>query len=423
MFKEEIEIRRSLDAAMTRASNLQIAAAAAGREMTRGEAQAFGVAVDAATQLNANLDAYRGVGPTNVNGTPVHAGGSPGDGLRDLAASWAGQANSTRGGEPSPPGSHPMPTGVERAVVEQLWDHFRSGRVEAVEVEPVRAIIAPPQSTISDYRPTLTFERRYDQLRVADLMVMDTTTQASVTYYSETTGSSAAAPVAEGALKPESSAVWTPVTTQVRKIAHFTDPSKESLDDFAGFQQLVTRSLMSGLLSAENSQLLTGDGTGINLLGLVNAAGILTYAPATAEARILSVRRAITVLQQGSSFDLQPTALLINPLDWEKIQTTLAAGSGEFLDDGAAATGMTPAGQPTIWGVPVGITNRMTVGTMLLGNFPDASMCWMRERPSIFIDPYSQSASNKVRMICEERLALGVVRAPAMVKITANGTT
>jgi hypothetical protein len=323
----------------------------------------------------------------------------------------------------SEPGQHPMPNVIPRAVHEQLYDAYRSGRVEPIPLvglhDSLRTITAASQSTISDFRPQLTYDLRYDMFRVANLMRMDATTQASVTYYRETTGSVAAATVAEGAAKPESTAVWSPVVATVKKIAHYSDVSKEALEDFVGFQQIVTRSLLMGLANAENTQVLNGDGTGTNLLGLLNQSGILTYAPGAPEARILSVRKALTILQQGSSYDMTADAILMNPSDWEKLQLSTASGSGEFLDEGAAVV---TGGQPSIWGVPVKTTNRIAAGTSLLGNFADAGTIYYREAPVLFMDPYSQSRNNLTRMICEERLtspALG--RPTALVKITYNG--
>ena len=52
-----------------------------------------------------------------------------------------------------------------------------------------------------------------------------------------------------------------------------------------------------GLEYREDSQLINGNGTAPNLRGILNRSGIGTYAPGTAEARVISIRKAITTVQ------------------------------------------------------------------------------------------------------------------------------
>ena len=50
-------------------------------------------------------------------------------------------------------------------------------------------------------------------------------------------------------------------------------------------------------------------------------------------------------------------------------------------------------------------------------------MLFVVEPAKLFIDPYGLSTTNQVRILCEERIALGVPRPAALVAITTNGTT
>jgi hypothetical protein len=57
-------------------------------------------------------------------------------------------------------------------------------------------------------------------LQVADLMASGTTDSNSVSYLKETSVTNAAAAVAEGAAKPESTIIFAAATDPVRKLAH-----------------------------------------------------------------------------------------------------------------------------------------------------------------------------------------------------------
>jgi HK97 family phage major capsid protein len=83
---------------------------------------------------------------------------------------------------------------------------------------------------ITDYQPgILPMPRR--PLTVADLMASGTTTSNTVGYMKETTDTNAAAPVAEGATKPESTIIFDAVTDPVVKIATWLPVTEEMLED------------------------------------------------------------------------------------------------------------------------------------------------------------------------------------------------
>ena len=74
------------------------------------------------------------------------------------------------------------------------------------------------------------------RLPVAALFAQGTTGSNSVTYNRETAYTIAATAVAEGAAKPESEIVLTPIVEPVRRFAHWITISREALDDIAGIR-------------------------------------------------------------------------------------------------------------------------------------------------------------------------------------------
>jgi len=278
-----------------------------------------------------------------------------------------------------------------------------------------RAIIAPGMSTVADYKlDPVTFAR--EPVRVASYIPTQQTTAASVVYYRGTTAASAAATVAEGAAKPLSDPAWTPITVPIRKIAHYCQVSREALADYGNFEQVVADEMTAGLILQENAQILAGDGIATNLTGLTATSGIQVYTLAAAEARILSILRGVTMLRTGTSF-VDADRIVLNPSDWEIVLKS-SATTGELLVSPTPTSG-TPM---SLWGVPVTVTSQLTAGTALVANLAQSSVVFSRESAQLFVDPYGLATSNMIRIVAEERLALGVTRPSAVVKVTFSGT-
>jgi hypothetical protein len=278
-----------------------------------------------------------------------------------------------------------------------------------------RAIVAPPMSTVADYKlDPVTFAR--EPVRIASFIPTQLTTAASVVFMRGSTSANAATTVAEGAQKPELTPAWTPITVPIRKIAHWTQVSREALADFGTFEQVVANEMTAGVVLQENAQILSGDGTGTNLVGLTATSGIQTYAPVAAEARILSILHGITLLRTGSSF-VDADRIILNPTDWE-IVLKYAATTGELVVSPTPQS----AAVMSLWGVPVTVTSQLTAGTAIVANLAESSVVFSREPVQIFVDPYGLATVNMLRILAELRLALGVTRPSAVVRISFNGT-
>lgn len=273
-----------------------------------------------------------------------------------------------------------------------------------------------PMATIPGQRlDPLPIDR--ESVRIASLLPTDTVTSSTVSYYRQTTAATAAAPVAEGGAKPESSLAWEAESVTIRKLAHFVDVTKEALDDFANMRQLVTSEMNAGLIATENAQLLSGSGSGINIRGLLNATGILTYAPSSAEAWYRSIRTAIRDLRTDTAL-AQADTIVVHPDDAMVFDLSNDTTAGlHAVADLRGAPGAAP-----VWGLRRVETTGITAGTALVMDSRRAAVLFVREAPTLFVDPYSQSANNIVRVIVEERVGLGILNAACMIKITFNDT-
>lgn len=255
--------------------------------------------------------------------------------------------------------------------------------------------------------------------RILDLLDRRTTDGNTVEYVRETTtgGGGAAAEVAEGAVKPEATFTFEVITEPVRTIAHWTNITRQTLDDNSQLRGYIDGRLRYGLEYRADGQALNGNGTAPNLRGLLNVSGINTYAPVAAEARVISIRKAITVVQQD---EYNATGAALNPADWELVELS-TDNNGAFRVSPNVANILAPR----IWGLSVVPTTAIASGTALVGDFKYGATWWERTGVQVFLtDSHASNfTSNILTLLAEMRAALAVWRPSAFCKITFNGTT
>lgn len=247
------------------------------------------------------------------------------------------------------------------------------------------------------------------QMTIRDLLTVGRTTSNSIEFVQETGFTNAAAPVAEGAQKPESSLEFNLQSTPVRTIAHWIQASKQILQDVPALQSYIDTRMRFGLMIVEEDQILSGDGTGQNLLGLIpQATPFDTGRVRPGDTRIDIVRRAMTQVRLA---EYRADAIVLHPSDWEEIELTKT-------DDGAYVWA-NPRGLlgPTLWGLPVIDTTAVEEGEFLVGNFQMAAMLWDREDAVVDISTEDRDnfIKNMVTIRAEERLALEVSRPEALI--------
>jgi len=117
---------------------------------------------------------------------------------------------------------------------------------------------------------------RHEPNRIADLIPSTAMGTPVVEYLQHLSTTGTAGMVAAGTTKPSVALNVTKSEARARKIAVTTSINDEDLTDFAAFASYVSSELQRLVIDQENAQILTGDGTGENLLGLLSTTGILT---------------------------------------------------------------------------------------------------------------------------------------------------
>ena len=148
--------------------------------------------------------------------------------------------------------------------------------------------------------------------RVADLFASGTATAATISLLVEKTAVNAAAAVAEGGLKPESTLTFDSVTEAVRKVATWLPVSEEMLADVDQIRSYIDARLQLFVAIEMDRQALSGDGAAPNMRGILNTPGLSgPVAAGATETNADAIFRALmTVL--GASF-LMPDAIVMNP--------------------------------------------------------------------------------------------------------------
>ena len=277
--------------------------------------------------------------------------------------------------------------------------------------------------------------------RVRDLFPVRTTTAAVIEYFRQigfttlsapgVTNSSystnnAAAPVAErdGAafgIKPQSAFQFVGEQSPVRTLAHWEAAHRNVLADEPQLRSIIDNELMYGLRLLEDSQILNGDGTGENLLGVLNTPGIQEYAwsdgvsTPVPDTKADALRRAATLSFLAY---YEPTGIVLHPNDWEDIELTKDL-QGQYLIAVSVAMG----GEPKVWRMPIVETPAIAEGTALVGAFGTGAQLYDREQASIRISEQHSDffVRNAIVILAEQRLALAVKRPEAFVTVDFDG--
>lgn len=245
-----------------------------------------------------------------------------------------------------------------------------------------------------------------------DLLTVMPIQTGSVDYPKQTVRVNAAAPVAEGAQKPYSNYGWTRATAPVRTIAHLAKLTRQALDDAARLQAEVDTEMRYGLALAEDAQILLGDGTGENLLGLYPQATAYAAPAGISIAAPNKIDKLRLALLQASLGLYPADGIVIHETDWADIELTKDANGRYIFGNPTGVAG------PVLWGKRVAPTQSMAVGTFLVGAFKVAATLYDRLLPEVLIS--SENANdfelNLLTMRCEERVALAVKRPTALIK-------
>lgn len=275
-----------------------------------------------------------------------------------------------------------------------------------------------PVTAVPQLQPGIV-DIRFAELVIADLFPNGTTDATLIRYLVETAVTNAATAVAEGQLKPESAISFDKVDEVLHKIPTFLPVSDEMLEDWGQIRSYIDARLMLFVRQSEQAQVLSGDGTGANMVGLLNRPGLATSiakgsAPSTGSDNSMdAVYRQITQIRTTAF--LEPDAVVVEPVAWENIILSKNT-QGAYYANGPFV-GNQPA---TLWGKKVAITPAMPSGDALVGAFAQGGQIF--RKGGLTVEASNSHADffqrNLTAIRAEERLALAVYRPGAFGTVT-----
>jgi HK97 family phage major capsid protein len=267
--------------------------------------------------------------------------------------------------------------------------------------------------------PEITLEPRRT-LMVRDVLSARPTNYQVIDFVRVNSPMTIASPVPESSPKPENAVTFQSVSERVKTIATWIPATRQILDDFTELAGFLETSLAFYVDLAEEIQLLSGDGTGENLHGLIPQAtafntGLLNNTAGWT--RIDVIGRAIQQIMAIA--ELQPTFVVLHPNDWWGLRLTKTTFGNYILGDPQIM------GSPNVFGLDVVTTPSIAAGTFLVGSgSPVASE--IRDRMTLQIEISTEHldffTKNLVAIRGEKRLALIVKRPGSYIAGTLNSS-
>lgn len=263
-----------------------------------------------------------------------------------------------------------------------------------------------------DYRPGIV-PLLFKRLTVRDLLSPGSTDSNVVKYMKELLFTNAAATVAEGAARAESTLTFELASDDVKEVGHWLPVTQEMLDDVPQIRSYVDARLGLGVELTEEDQLLNGDGTGTNLTGLMNRTGLTGAQARAADTNIDAIFKCMMNIFNASF--VMPEGHIINPANWQTIVLS-KDGQSQYLGSGPFAA----AQAPVLWGLPVAVTPSIVANTSLTGAYRACAQIF--DKGGIVVEATNSHADffvkRLVAIMANRRLALCVYRPGAFAKTT-----
>lgn len=249
------------------------------------------------------------------------------------------------------------------------------------------------------------------EIQVIDLFPVGMTDKGAIKYLEETTYLPGAASREEAAALAEANFQLTRKDEPIQSIGTHIPIAMEQLEDEPQIQGYLNQRLNFGVRQEVDGQLLLGDGAAPKLEGILERGSIQTRAKASGENAMDTLRAAQDDVRVGGR--AMPGPYVLHPYDWRRIQLLQSTAGGYYMGDPRMDFGN------RLWSYPVALTDHLTEGTGLTGDFMQFSEMTVRHDVRVEFGQSGDDFKNLiVRIRAYVRLGLCVFRHKAFVKLT-----
>ena len=240
-------------------------------------------------------------------------------------------------------------------------------------------------------------------VHIRQLLAQGSTQSDVVRFVKESGYSNGAAATAEGATLTQSDFDMTASDANVRKIGTYFRISEEMLADTPQLTSYISTRAPEKLLEVEDTQILSGTGSGAQLSGIIGDAA--DFAAGSLAGTVESANEfdvIVASLNQLALANYSADTILLNPSDFHKI-LLLKDTQNNYLKD-QVYNGL----QPVFMGVKVVLNTAIAAGTFLIGNFSVGTQLWVRDGLNVefFREDGTNVRDGFVTVRVSERVAL-----------------
>lgn len=351
-----------------------------------------------------------------------------GEHLRDMNAGGKGLPKTERelrDGEDRAQEKRDRQSATARVLADEQFKAWREsgaqGKSPRVIVPNVKGLITGASGTSAgamvspDVTGIMDDNGNREALTVLDLITVSATDSDTVEFVRENAFTNAGAEVAEATstadgAKPESALTFTNVQLSVQNIAHWIPVTRRAVEDAGQLETYVRNLLVYGLRERLNKQILEGDGIAPNLQGVENDGGVQSQAFSTS--LLETMRKARTLATKNGK--RRPTAYVVDADTMEAVELSTDNNNAYYFGGAVTAYGIN-----TVWGVPIVEDNTFTTANRAFVADWSLAFAWMRHDAVVHVsDSHSDLfVRNILTMLAEMRVAFGLIRPSAFVKI------
>jgi HK97 family phage major capsid protein len=229
----------------------------------------------------------------------------------------------------------------------------------------------------------------------------------SVTFLMHESNTGQAGAVAELAEKPQLGMQVSPKTVEFTVIGALQTFSLQAIRDFDSFMSFAPAELQRAVINAETDQVVNGDGTGADMLGILATPGVLKRAVG-ADTPVDAIVSAFNDLRVGPSFGTADLVAM-HPSTWNYVRLQKNQyGSYLLLQNTPNQIGT----MNDLFGVNVVVNTMIPEGTAIVFDTTKSIKSWTRWGLEVMLNQFGtyEFENNAVTWRVEERVAIGVFR-------------